>query len=112
MWSIRLISDASMGIPWMGSGAVARAALMLVREVSIRVVMVFKGSGEFVFGNKTVNWKGGKIFVENCQETSTRDTANKCSLELCASIVHVFVYGCSKWYVSVVFFAGQVLGSW
>jgi hypothetical protein len=41
MWSIRLISDASMGIPWMGSGAVGKAAFMLVRDVSVRVVMVF-----------------------------------------------------------------------
>ena len=47
-----------------------------------------------------------------CQETSTRDTANKRFLELCASIVHVFLNGCSKWYVSVVFLAGQVLGKW
>ena len=30
------------------------------------------------------------IFKENCQETSERDTANKRSLELCASIVLVF----------------------
>ncbi len=47
-----------------------------------------------------------------CQETSMRDTANKHSLELCASIVHVFLDGCSKWYVSVVFLAGQVLSNW
>jgi hypothetical protein len=44
-----------------------------------------------------------------CQETSTRDAANKHSLELCASIVHVFLDGCSEWYVTVVFLAGQVL---
>ncbi len=30
------------------------------------------------------------IFKEKCQETSERDTANKRSLELCASIVLVF----------------------
>ncbi len=41
-----------------------------------------------------------------CQETSTRDTAYKGSLELCASIVLLFLDGCSKWYVSVVFLAG------
>jgi hypothetical protein len=41
MWSIRLMSDASVGIPWIGSGAVGNAALMLVREVSIRVDMVY-----------------------------------------------------------------------
>ena len=29
-------------------------------------------------------------YLENCQETSERDTANKCSLELCASIVLIF----------------------
>jgi hypothetical protein len=44
-----------------------------------------------------------------CQETLTRDTANKCSLELCASIVLLFLDGCSEWYVSVVFLTGQVL---
>ncbi len=47
-----------------------------------------------------------------CRETSTRDTANKRSLELCASIVHVFLDGCSEWYFSVVFLTGQVLGNW
>jgi hypothetical protein len=47
-----------------------------------------------------------------CQETSTRDTANKRSLELCASIVHVFLDSCSKWYFSVVFLTGQVFGNW
>jgi hypothetical protein len=31
-----------------------------------------------------------------CQETSTRDTANKRSLELCASIVLLFLGGCSE----------------
>ncbi len=30
------------------------------------------------------------LFVENCQETSERDTANKRSLKLCASIMLVF----------------------
>ena len=29
-----------MGIPWMGSGAAGKAALMLVREVSVIVDMV------------------------------------------------------------------------
>jgi len=32
--------DASVGIPWMGSGAAENAAFMLVREVSVVVVMV------------------------------------------------------------------------
>jgi hypothetical protein len=49
---------------------------------------------------------------QNCQETSTRDTANKRSLQLCASIVLLFLDGCSEWYVSVVFLTGQVLGNW
>jgi hypothetical protein len=41
MWSIRLIiRDTSVGIPWIGLGAVGKAAFMLVREVSIRVDMV------------------------------------------------------------------------
>ncbi len=47
-----------------------------------------------------------------CQETSTRDTANKRSLELCASIMLLFLYGCSQWYVFVVFLISQVLGNW
>jgi hypothetical protein len=50
--------------------------------------------------------------MESCQETSTRDAANTCSLELCASIVHVFLDGCNEWYVSVVFLAGQIFGNW
>ena len=44
MWSIRLISDASVGIPWSGFGA-GKAAFMLVREVSIRPDMVILGRG-------------------------------------------------------------------
>ncbi len=45
MWSIRLISDARVGISWSGSGAVGKAAFMLVREVSIRPDMVILGRG-------------------------------------------------------------------
>ncbi len=41
IWSIRPMSDASVGIPWIGSGAVGNAAFMLVREVSIRVAMMY-----------------------------------------------------------------------
>jgi hypothetical protein len=37
---IRLIRDARVGIPWIGTGAVGKAAFMLVREVSIRADMV------------------------------------------------------------------------
>jgi hypothetical protein len=40
IWSIRSMSDVSVGIPWIGSGAVGNAAFMLVREVSVRVAMV------------------------------------------------------------------------
>jgi hypothetical protein len=40
MWSIRLIRDASVGIPWIRSGAAGKAAFMLKREVSVRVDMV------------------------------------------------------------------------
>jgi hypothetical protein len=40
MWSIRLIRDARVGIPWIGLGAVEKAAFMLVRVVSIRADMV------------------------------------------------------------------------
>jgi hypothetical protein len=40
-----------------------------------------------------------------------RDTANKRSPELCASIVLLFVDDCSEWYVSVVFLTGQVIGN-
>ncbi len=37
---IRSISDARVGIPWIGVGAEGKAAFMLVREVSVRVDMV------------------------------------------------------------------------
>jgi hypothetical protein len=43
MWSIRSIRVASGGIPWIGSGAVRKAAFMLVRVVSIKVDMVMPG---------------------------------------------------------------------
>jgi hypothetical protein len=59
MWSIRLINYTSMGIPWMGSGVVGKAAFMLVRDVSVRVVMVLKGWWSLYLENKTVNWKRG-----------------------------------------------------
>ena len=37
---IRLIRDARVGIPWIGVGAVGKAAFMLVREVSVSADMV------------------------------------------------------------------------
>ena len=40
IYSIRSMRDASVGIPWMGSGAAGKAAFMLVREVSVVEVMV------------------------------------------------------------------------
>jgi hypothetical protein len=40
MCIIRSIRDMSVGIPWIGSGAVEKAAIMLVREVSVRADMV------------------------------------------------------------------------
>jgi hypothetical protein len=43
MWSIKLIRDASVGIPWIGSSAAGKAAFMLVREVSVKVDMVMPG---------------------------------------------------------------------
>jgi hypothetical protein len=47
--SIRSISDASVGIPWMGSGAAGKAAFMLVREVSAVVDMVpGRGGGYYI----------------------------------------------------------------
>jgi hypothetical protein len=42
IWSIRSMSDVSVRIPWIGFGAVENAAFMLVREVSVRVAMVYK----------------------------------------------------------------------
>jgi hypothetical protein len=61
MWNIRSISDASMGIPWMGLGAGGKAAFLLARKVSVRAVMVFKGSVVFVFGKQ--DWKLEGIFT-------------------------------------------------
>jgi hypothetical protein len=43
MGSIRSIRDASLGIPWIGSGAAEKAAFMLVREVSVREDMMMPG---------------------------------------------------------------------
>jgi hypothetical protein len=40
MWSIMSIRDASLGIPWIGSGAAGKAAFMLVREVFVREDMI------------------------------------------------------------------------
>ena len=43
MWSIRSIRDASVGIPWIGSGAAGKAAFMLVREISVSADMMIPG---------------------------------------------------------------------
>ena len=40
MYSNRSISDVSVGISWIGSGAAGNAAFMLVREVSVVVDMM------------------------------------------------------------------------
>jgi hypothetical protein len=40
MCIIRSIKDAIVGIPWIGSGAVGKAAFMLVTDVSIRAETV------------------------------------------------------------------------
>ena len=76
------MSNVSVGIPLMGSGAAGKAAFMLVREVSVVVDMMIRCHRD--------RGGGDVIFKENCQETSRRDTANKHSLELCASIVLIF----------------------
>ena len=80
---IRSISDVSVGIPWIGSGALGKAVFTLVREVSVSLDIL-------IFG------RGGGFFSVICREVSrdsTRDTANKCFLELCAAFVHVFLGG-------------------
>ncbi len=41
IWSIRSMSKASVRIPWISSRAVGNAAFMLVREVSVRVAIVY-----------------------------------------------------------------------
>ena len=47
IYSIRSMRDASVGIPWMGSGAAGKAAFMLVREVSVVEVMVPRPGGGY-----------------------------------------------------------------
>jgi hypothetical protein len=55
--SIRLSSDANIGIPWIGSSALGKASFMLVREVSVSLDMVIleRGGGALFY-----------LFVENC----------------------------------------------
>jgi hypothetical protein len=52
IWSIRSIRDASVGIPWIGSGAAGKAAFILVTEVSAVADMVMKpgqgGGGYYI----------------------------------------------------------------
>ena len=43
IWSIRSITEVSMGIPWIGSGAAGKATFMLVREVSDSADMMRPG---------------------------------------------------------------------
>ncbi len=49
---IRSIRDARVGIPWIGVGAVGKAAFMLVREVSVRADMV---NNRFRLGAESFN---------------------------------------------------------
>ena len=53
IYSIRSMRDASVGIPWMGSGAAGKAAFMLVREVSVVEVMVPRPGGGY-YSQRTV----------------------------------------------------------
>ena len=52
---IKLISDGRVGIPWIGVGAVGKAAFILVREVSIRADMV---NNRFRLGAESSNLEG------------------------------------------------------
>ncbi len=52
IYIIRSISDARVGIPWIGVGKVRKAAFMLVREVSVRADMV---NNRFRLGAKSSN---------------------------------------------------------
>jgi hypothetical protein len=52
MCIIRSIRDARVGIPWIGLGAVGKAAFMLAREVYVRVDMV---NNRFRLGAKSSN---------------------------------------------------------
>ncbi len=68
-----------------------------VREVVLILPHLWRRSeddaGEFTVAKNHVAFHSGGYrlrAVENCQETSRRDTANKRSLELCASIVLIF----------------------
>jgi len=52
--SIRSMSNASVGIPWMGSGAAGKAAFMIVREVSVVIDMMIwchrdRGGGDVIY---------------------------------------------------------------
>ena len=47
------MSDESVGIPWMGSGAAGKAAFMLVREISVSADMMIcchrdRGGGDVI----------------------------------------------------------------
>jgi hypothetical protein len=76
--------------------------------------MQMRGDAATALETDKRQWFGGdgQQTSDACQETSTRDAANKHSLESCASIVLLFLDGCSEWYVSVEFLTGQVLGNW
>ncbi len=52
MCIIMSIRDTRVGIPWIGSGAVGKAAFMLVREVSVRADMV---NNRFRWGEESSN---------------------------------------------------------
>ena len=66
IWSIRSIRDASVGIPWSGSGAARKVAFMLVREVSDSVDMVIPGRVDYYYHSKrTVKRPHKKIQLIN-----------------------------------------------
>lgn len=58
--------DLSVGIPWIGSGAIGNPAFMSAREVSIAVDMVLDFAGEMEMMSPVY-----VLILENCQENST-----------------------------------------
>jgi hypothetical protein len=83
--------DSNEGRQQMGGGGMRRGDATTSRT---RVARGGKGSKGQDTGNKGGMQQRQQWQQQRCQETSTSDTANKRSLELCAFIVHLFFECC------------------
>jgi hypothetical protein len=102
-----LTSNASIGIPWIGSCAVGKAAFMLMREVSVRADMVNNRSRQ---GEESSN-KWGLVLDYRTVQRPQQEIQLINILKNYLLLLCIYSWMVVAWYVYVVFSTGQVLGN-